>query len=325
MLTLRPITEQDLPNFIQLIQTAGPGLTSLPADENFLAKRIALSVESFARDVSQRKNEYYIFVLVDSAAPTILLGTSALKASMGYDIPIYSYACEKLSDEVAILNYTPAFNGHTELCGLFLSLQARKSQNGVLLSKGRFLFMAQQAHRFSNQVVAEIRGVSNQYGYSPFWQALGSQFYPMSFSEADYHMAIGTEDIVKRYHPKQSIYENLLPSTARAVLGQPHRNARPALAMLKHEGFVQTEHVNLFDAGPFLYAKTDNIRALNRIKTVSLQVREAKFSENFLVATTDNFRATILSGVLEGETLFISAADDEALSVNTVVCLRITA
>lgn len=71
--------------------------------------------------------------------------------------------------------------GSSELCTLFLDPQWRKEGNGYLLSKSRFLFMAAFRERFNEKVVAEMRGVIDEQGYSPFWESLANAFSPWSF------------------------------------------------------------------------------------------------------------------------------------------------
>lgn len=67
--------------------------------------------------------------------------------------------------------------GSSELCTLFLDPEWRKEGNGYLLSKSRFMFMAAFRDKFNDKVVAEMRGVIDEHGYSPFWQSLGKRFF----------------------------------------------------------------------------------------------------------------------------------------------------
>ena len=46
-----------------------------------------------------------------------------------------------------------------EVCTLFLDPDYRHSKNGNLLSKSRFLFLAQFPQRFETKIIAEMRGV----------------------------------------------------------------------------------------------------------------------------------------------------------------------
>lgn len=87
------------------------------------------------------------------------------------------------SKELNVYNALPTLflsNDHTgssELCTLFLDPDWRKEGNGYLLSKSRFMFMAAFRDKFNDKVVAEMRGVIDEHGYSPFWQSLGKRFF----------------------------------------------------------------------------------------------------------------------------------------------------
>lgn len=99
--------------------------------------------------------------------------------------------------ELNVYNALPTLflsNDHTgssELCTLFLDPDWRKEGNGYLLSKSRFMFMAAFRDKFNDKVVAEMRGVIDEHGYSPFWQSLGKRFFSMDFSRADFLCGTG--------------------------------------------------------------------------------------------------------------------------------------
>ncbi len=46
--------------------------------------------------------------------------------------------------------------------------------------------MAEHIERFNHTVIAEMRGVSDDKGSSPFWQWLEEHFFSMDFPTADY-------------------------------------------------------------------------------------------------------------------------------------------
>ena len=50
--------------------------------------------------------------------------------------------------------------------------------------------------------------------------------------------------------PRYPVYANLLPDSARAVIGEVHDDTRAARAMLEQEGFRYEGYVDIFDAGP---------------------------------------------------------------------------
>ena len=124
-----------------------------------------------------------------------MAGICAIEVAVGLNDPRYNYRVGTLvhaSKELNVYNALPTLflsNDHTgssELCTLFLDPEWRKEGNGYLLSKSRFMFMAAFRDKFNDKVVAEMRGVINEHGYSPFWQSLGKRFFSMDFSRADF-------------------------------------------------------------------------------------------------------------------------------------------
>ncbi len=110
--------------------------------------------------------------------------------------------------------------------------------------------------------MAELRGVVDEAGNSPFWDALGGKFFGMGFRQADEFNAIHGHQFIADLMPKHPIYTAMLPDSARAVIGAPHLSGRAALRMLEKEGFVYDGYVDIFDAGPTVHARTDAIRTI---------------------------------------------------------------
>lgn len=61
---VRPVAITDLPALLDLARCAGPGFTSLPANEERLAHRIRWAQRTFAGQV-ERADADYLFVLED--------------------------------------------------------------------------------------------------------------------------------------------------------------------------------------------------------------------------------------------------------------------
>lgn len=123
-----------------------------------------------------------MFVLEDTDTGTVA-GICAIEVAVGLNDPWYNYRVGTMvhaSKELNVYNALPTLflcNDHTgasELCTLFLDPAWRKEGNGYLLSKSRFMFMAAFRDRFNEKVVAEMRGVIDDIGYSPFWESLAS-------------------------------------------------------------------------------------------------------------------------------------------------------
>ncbi|MCE1839814.1 arginine N-succinyltransferase, partial [Enterobacter hormaechei] len=108
----------------------------------------------------------------------------------------------------------------------------------LFLSRSRFLFISAFRHLFSKTIFAEMRGVANSQGESPFWNALGQHFFNVPFSEADYLTVTGSKTFIAELMPYHPIYVPLLPEEARQAIGQVHKNTLPARIILEKEGFA---------------------------------------------------------------------------------------
>ncbi len=338
MSIIRPVKSSDLNQLIDLSKMAGHGLTTLSSDPRRLQQQIALSEQSFKKTVSQPEHEYYLFVLEDSETGGVI-GTSALEAAVGMTEPFYTYkvgtnvhSSRKLGiyNPMEILLLGNDYTGTTELCTLFLSPDYRRGLNGRLLSKSRFLFMAQFRERFANRVIAEMRGYSDENGHSPFWDALGSKFFSLSFSEADRISGLGSNQFIAELMPRYPVYVSLLPKAAREVIGKTHPDTFPALKLLKQDGFRYQGYVDIFDAGPTIECYTDNISTIkgSRLYQVKITQKLIQSNQAFFISNTekDVFRATL--GTLEiqnREQVLMSSQMADKLNVNDADFVRATA
>ncbi|SDW82280.1 arginine N-succinyltransferase [Marinobacter mobilis] len=267
---IRPIAHQDLPALQAIAIESGPGFTSLIDDHEFLVNRIQHSIDSFACPVQSPGQQSYLFVLEDEASGEIM-GTTGIEASVGLSSPLYHYHRSRvvhhsreldLFNSVEVLNMCNHYTGCTEICTLYLRPRFRRAHAGKLLSKVRFLFMAQHPQRFADTVIAEMRGVSDGAGESPFWNWLQAHFVDLDFATVTQLSGAGNKGFIAELMPKYPLYTNLLSEPARAVIGQVHPDTRPALAMLEAEGFRHKGYVDLFDGGPTVEAERDQIHSI---------------------------------------------------------------
>lgn len=284
MFYIRPIASDDLPALFELSERTGAGLTSLPANRERLASRIARSLASFA-GTATRADACYVFVLVESIphAPERVVGISAIEAAVGLKEPWYNYHVGTLvhaSHELSVYTVAPTLflandhTGHSELCSLFLDQAYRQGRNGPLLAKCRLLFVAEFADRFAAKLIAELRGRLDADGRSPFWEGLGRHFFAMEYSTADYLTGIGQKSFIAELMPKHPVYVNLLPADARDAIGQVHRDTEPARVMLEQEGFRYEGYVDIFDAGPTLECFRDNVHAIRQSQLMTVTLGE---------------------------------------------------
>ena len=305
---IRPIARNDLDGLQALAQQAGVGFTSLPDNREFLAGKI----ESAARAFEERTpvdDRLYFFVLEDETNGE-LAGCCAIEGQVGREVPFYNYRLGTLAHSSVQLDLHRTLDtltlcsdhtGDAEVCSLFLREGWRKDRNGALLSKVRWLFMAQFRAAFPDKVLAEMRGVFTPEGRSPFWECLGSHFFPMDFNEADRLTGMGQKSFIGELMPKFPIYTPFLSEPARAAIGQVHEHTRPAVAMLKKEGLRWEGYVDIFDGGPTVEAYIDDVRAVRDSQLASVEViaSDAPACERpaVMAATTGmaDFRASWIS------------------------------
>lgn len=267
---VRPAGPQDFEAIYEMAKLTGGGFTNLPADKGTLVEKLARSEDAFARTEDTQGNDCFIFVMEDPKSG-IIRGTCQVFGQVGVTQAFYSYHISTLtqwSPELAktfrnqLLTLTTDLEGSSEVGGLFLHPAMRAGGLGLLLARSRYLFIKQHRQRFGDRVLAELRGVMDEAGNSPFWDALAGKFFDMSFPEADQFNAMHGTQFIADLMPKTPIYVSLLSDGARTVIGQPHPTGRAALRMLEAEGFSYDRYVDIFDGGPTVTARTDQIRTV---------------------------------------------------------------
>ena len=282
MMIIRPLMETDADALLNLAHKAGIGFTSLPADPDRIACRVVSSLAAFSDQVNLKHEQSYMFVLEDTLVSEVV-GICGIESSIGLSSPWYSYRIGTLvhsSRELNVHNTFPTLylsNDQTacaEVCTLFLDPDYRHSKNGNLLSKSRFLFLAEFPERFESKIIAEMRGVSNDDGQSPFWDGLGAHFFDMPFADADHLTGLGKKEFIAELMPRHPLYINLLPQEAQDVIGKVHTSTRPARKMLEDEGFRYQGYVDIFDGGPVLETQVQDIRAVRDSKCYTVTIQD---------------------------------------------------
>ena len=280
MFIIRPITKADSSALHEIAHESGIGFTSLPVNEDLLNRKIVRAEEAFSSNVTQPGMESYLFVMEDTETGEVV-GTTGIEAAVGLDDAFYHYHLGKVvhasrelkvHNTVELLTFCNDYTGVTEICTLFLREKARRGLNGRFLSKVRFLFMAEHNERFSETVIAEMRGVSDENGRSPFWEWLEDHFFSVDFPTADYLTGIGNKVFIAELMPKYPIYVNLLSEDAQKVIGQVHEKTKPALRLLQEEGFINRGYVDIFDAGPTVEANISHIRTAQQSRRLPIVI-----------------------------------------------------
>ena len=269
MIVVRPVQKRDVDVVVALARRAEAGLTTLPKDRRLLAERVDRSCDSFSRSVAKPAGESYLLVGEDRGTGGIV-GTSGIVSRLGGFEPFYAYDVRTVVHESKTLNVRREIqalyliaehDGPSEIGTLFVDPNERGAGHGALLSKARFLFMAEYRPAFASPVIAELRGMSDPHGRPPFWEAVGRHFFEIDFARADY-MSAQDKKFIAELMPTHPIYIPLLPREAQRAIGQVHDKTGPALEILKQEGFLPSGKVDIFDAGPIVVCPLDRIRSV---------------------------------------------------------------
>lgn len=342
MLVVRPIMMSDYDALYTCAVESGHGFTSLPVNQQLLTHRIQHSEYSFAKpylSTDAPSDEGYLMVGIDSETGQVV-GTTGIEAAIGWDVPCYFYHISTIvhtstrlgvKNVVKLLTLGNNYTGCSEICTLFLLPVYRKGANGRLMSKCRFLMMAEHPHRFSKTIFAEMRGVSDNKGNSPFWQWLQEHFFSIDFTMADYLTGIGKKGFIADLMPKFPIYVNLLSKEAQAVIGKVHEKTRPALTLLEREGFTCRNYIDIFDAGPTVECDLKNIESVRHSLRLTALVEEQQGNHSVVICNTSfrDFRATETKVSIDEKrgTVAITAEVAKALLINsgdTVRLLRLS-
>lgn len=309
---IRPINYKDLDALYHIAVESGPGFTSLPPDRDALARKIDHSVSSFARTVTSPGDEHYLFVLEDKVTGEIL-GTTGIEAAAGLKRPLIHFRrnaiiphsrYRRMRHGEESLTRCQHYTGCTEICSLYLRPGFRRANAGKLLSRVRFVFMALHPERFSDTVIAEMRGVSDTSGHSPFWDWLKHHVADLDFASATQLVCSGHTGFIEKFIPARPFYTQQMDPAARAVIGQVHEDTRPARHMLEREGFRHQGFVDLLDGGPTLESPRMEIASVRNTRLGKVQIQAGEQHRNddqaaghpfAIIANTgcSGFRATV--------------------------------
>jgi arginine N-succinyltransferase len=267
---VRPVRNDDFEAVYEMAKLTGGGFTNLPADRGTLVEKLVRSEQGFARDAEGIGDDLFMFVLENMETGQIR-GTCQVFSQVGNESPFYSYRISTLTQTSKALGRTfrnemltlvTDFDGCSEVGGLFLHPETRAGGLGLLLARSRYLFVKRHRARFADKTLAELRGVMDVQGGSPFWDGIAGRFFGMGFAEADEFNATHGTQFIADLMPKTPIYTAMLSEGARAVMGVPHPSGRAAMKMLEREGFAWDCYVDIFDGGPTMTCPTDGIRTI---------------------------------------------------------------
>lgn len=290
---LRAANTDDLEPLYQMAKLTGGGFTNLPPDRKALSAKLERATQAFSRQGNDLANEVFVLVL-ENVETGDVRGTCQIFTQVGQLWPFYSYRLTTLTQHsqeldrtvrAELLSLVTDLEGSSEVGGLFLHPNERAGGLGMLLARSRYLFIAMHRARFADRILAELRGIIDERGGSPFWDGVAGRFFGMSFQEADYFNAINGNQFIADLMPKHPVYIAMLGADARNAIGVPHPSGRAAMRMLEAENFAYEGYLDIFDGGPTMTARTDKVESIAKAQEATVVATECEKGEQVLLAS----------------------------------------
>lgn len=272
---IRPVRAADLDGVFDLSLLAGTGLTSLQPDVMFLEELIAKSEASF-RWPEQGKSQCFVLVM-ETFDTNEIVGCASIKTCVGTD----DFMCADFATTGSpsapsrdlVLERT--LEGFTEVGSLYLRADHRASGAGRFLARARYILMSNQKQLFSQPIVAQLRGHSDEAGNSAFYDEIWSNRLRMTYQQSDARLAReGAAFILDAYEGLGIDPRSLSIASAEAI-GRPHPTAAGALKLLEEEGFRRANLIDLADGGPIMVGQLASLICLQAARPVSLSKRNS--------------------------------------------------
>lgn len=308
---LRAARSADLEALYEMAKLTGGGFTNLPPERAALKAKLDRAEAAFGTDSDTIADELFVLVLENGRTGAVR-GTCQLMTQVGQRWPFYSYRLNTLTQysqeldrtvRAELLSLVTDLEGSSEVGGLFLHPNERAGGLGLLLARSRYMFVAMHRKRFADRILAELRGIIDERGGSPFWDGVAGRFFGMNFQDADYFNAINGNQFIADLMPKHPVYIAMLNEDARSVIGIPHPTGRAAMRMLEDEGFRSEGYVDIFDGGPTMVARTDNVTSVKNSCEATVTGLSVDEGERAILATgrLGTFRACFGARVMDGE------------------------
>ncbi|MBU2786760.1 arginine N-succinyltransferase [Acidithiobacillus sp. VAN18-1] len=315
---IRPVEEADLDSLHCLAKEAPVGLTSLPADRKLLADKIQESMASLYLDDPAAWRRL-LLVLVDTANGKIA-GISGIEREEDR-----AHHYRKVSNPASLqLRDTPV--SPTKLGSLMLRAAYRGRGLGALLSKSRFLYIADHQQYFGGHLHAELRGWSSPRGDTPFWSEIGRLLYDKELSEMDQLRGRSPVSFASQYLSNHDVPMHFLSPDLEKNLGQVHVDAKNALRMLEQERFVHTDYIDVLDGGPILRAAIQDIYSIRTSTLLSIESRVGTEVplDKWMISNRagDAFRACLAPAYRDAGALLVDSEVIELLRVEPGASVR---
>lgn len=324
MFLLRSVRKKDLEGLFNLASQVT--FINLPADKEEIERKIERSLQSFKKPDKNFHNNYYFFVLEDLSQSQII-GASMIHAQHGTKTEPHFYLSvgqeHKYSSTIntgfihGTLKLGIETDGPTEIGGLILDPQYRGNTHklGKQISFVRFLYMGIKPDRFKPVIHSELMPPLDKDGNAPLWEAIGRRFMNMDYHEADL-LSRNNKEFILNLFPSGTIYQTLLPTSARNAIGKVGKDTKPVKKMLESIGFHYVNEVDPFDGGPHFRCPLKEILPIKEIKEASVNcINDINSTFESKVMMTiepqdDYFRAIVLDSFFDEEKHSLSVSNN---------------
>lgn len=219
---IRPASLADLQPIYEMAKRTGGGFTNLPPDRAALTK-LERTATAFARMDDAIGDDLFTFVLENRATAEVR-GTCQIFSRVGQKWPFYSYRLGTLTQHsvewtrrfaLKCSHSPPIWKVRPKWAGCSSIQRSARGGLGMLIARSRYLFIRNHRPRFADKILAELRGVIDEAGMSPFWDGIAGRFFGMNFQDADQFNAARGNQFIADLMPKHPIYIAML-SKARA-------------------------------------------------------------------------------------------------------------
>jgi arginine N-succinyltransferase len=317
---------------MELARLSGRGFTSLPEDEQTLADPLQLSEASFTGAVAPAEASYTL--MLEDLVSGQIAGLASVRAAVGVHRPHHSFRLMTLAQYSAAIStrfdhqalvLVNECAGWTEVGSLFVREERRTGGVGGLLAAARYMLIGVDTTKFAETVMSELRGYFDADGHCPFWDCVASKFFRLPFDQADAMVTSTDGQFILDLAPRHPIYLELIDIAARHAVARVHPDVRGAMAMLEREGFRPSGLVDIFDGGPTVTCRRDDIASLRAARRLTARIVDLVEETRRLISTDAivGFRATRAPVRLSDNEAVIDRATAAALAVNEGLAIRL--
>jgi arginine N-succinyltransferase len=191
----------------------------------------------------------------------------------------------KIHNKIHVLSQCHDLTGNSLLTSFYVQRELVGSPWAELNSRGRLLFVASHPERFADSVVTEIVGYSDENGDSPFWDAIGRNFFDLNYAEAERLCGLKSRTFLAELMPHYPIYVPLLPDSAQEAMGQVHPRAQITFDILMREGFETDHYIDISTAArPCMRVSRGSVRSPRAVVPVKIGEPVKGAGRQYLVA-----------------------------------------